>query len=409
MLKEKLISEWGQIFDTHEHFGDIGNYSPQKPTINLAKVLKGAYSYFQNVPRRPKRRSEILRNSIGSDALNSLRSAFIKLYDIDILPIKLKKLELLNKKIKEAYENPNYIYDTLTQNLNITNVILDIKPELWEDWKHPIVQTTIRIDEVTFPFVKVDTYQYRPSNTKHQLEQYAEKNNESLSTLDDFDNVLEKYFKSLRYMANTIKIGSAYERSIHFLYEKNEDGKITEIYNRIQKKEESINEKEMRRWGNYVVTSLLEYARKEKLPVQVHTGMASMVETNPLYLMDIMRKFSDVKFDLFHGGYPYYHTIPGILTQRYNAYVDLCWMPILSQSATKRLLTELIEMNCTDKVFAFGGDCENLEGTCGALLTIKNILAEVLIEFIEAKKFSFIDAVDIGNKLLYENPKRIFS
>ena len=165
----------------------------------------------------------------------------------------------------------------------------------------------------------------------------------------------------------------------------------------------------MRRWGNYVVTSLLEYARKEKLPVQIHTGMASVVETSPIYLMDIMRKFSDVKFDLFHGGYPFHHTIPGILTQRYNAHVDLCWMPILSKSATKRLLTELIEMNCTDKVFAFGGDCENLEGTYGALLSIKDILAEVLVDFIEAKKFSFSDAVDIGNKMLYENPKRIFS
>jgi hypothetical protein len=406
MLKDRLISEWVQIFDTHEHFGDIGNYSPHKPTIDLAKVFKGAYMH---VPRHFKKMSQALQNSIGTDALNSLRLAFKQLYEIDIYPIQPKKLEQLNDKIKEAYINPNYIYDTLTQKLNITNIILDIKPNLWEDWKHPIVQTTIRIDDVTFPFVKIDTYKYRPWNAKHQVEQYAEKTNRSINTLEQFDDVLEKYFNSLRYMANTIKIGSAYERSIHFLYEKNEDGKITEIYNKIQKKNDYLNEKEMRRWGNYVVTSLLEYARKEKLPVQVHTGMASIVETSPIYLMDIMRKFSDVKFDIFHGGYPFHHTIPGILTQRYNAYVDLCWMPILSQSATKRLLTELIEMNCTDKLFAFGGDCENLEGTYGALISIKDILTEVFVEFIEAKKFSFGDAVEIGKKMLYENPKKIFS
>ncbi|HUW90286.1 MAG TPA: amidohydrolase family protein [Candidatus Nanopelagicaceae bacterium] len=406
MLKSKLISEWVQVFDTHEHFGYLGNYSPKKPTIGLAKVFKGAYMH---VPRHFKKMGEILQSRLGTDALNSLRSAIKHLYDIDILPIKPEKLELLNKRIKEAYKNPSYIYDTLTQKLNVTNVILDINPDLWEAWKHPIVQTTIRIDEVTFPFINVDTYKYRPWTAKNQLEQYSEKINKPLNTLEDFDDVLEKYFNSLRYMANTIKIGSAYERSIHFLYEKNDDGKITEIYDKIQKKEEYINEKEMRRWGNYVVTSLLEYAKKEKLPVQVHTGMASMVETNPVYLMDIMRKFSDVKFDIFHGGYPFHHTIPGILTQTYNAHVDLCWMPILSQSATKRLLTELIEMNCTDKVFAFGGDCENLEGTYGALLSIKDILAEVLIDFIEARKFSYDDAVDIGNRMLYENPKRIFS
>jgi len=405
MLKDRLISEWVQVFDTHEHFGDIGNYSPQKPTIDLAKVFKGAYMY---VPRHFKRMSAVLQSRLGADALNSLRLAFKQLYDIDILPIQPEKLELLNSKIKEAYKDPNYIYHTLTQKLKITNVILDIKPDLWEDWKHPIVQTTIRIDDVTFPFVKLDSYMYRPWNAKNQIEHYAENLNVSLNTLENFDDALEKYFNSLRYMANTIKIGSAYERSIHFLYEKNEDGEITKIYDKMQKKE-VINEKEMRRWGNYVITALLEYARKEKLPVQIHTGMASMVETNPIYLLDIMRKFSDVKFDIFHGGYPFHHTIPGILTQRYNAHVDLCWMPILSQSATKRLLTELIEMNCTDKTFAFGGDCENLEGTYGALLVIKDILAEVLVGFIEAKKFSFSDAVAIGNKMLYENPKKIFS
>jgi len=406
MLKDNLIAEWVQIFDTHEHFGDVGNFYPQKPTIDLAKVFKGAYMYL---PRHFKKMCEVLQKRIGSDALNSLRLAFKHLYDIDILPIKPEKMEQLNNKIKEAYKDPNYIYDTLTQKLNITDIILDIKPYLWEHWKHPIVQTTIRIDEVTFPFIRVDINKYRSINAKNQIDLYSENINQSLDTLDDFDDVLEKYFTSLRYMANVIKIGSAYERSIHFLYEKNEDGKISEIFKKIQQKEGFFDEKEVRRWGNYVVTSLIEYAKEEKLPVQVHTGLATMTETNPLYLLDIMRKFSDVKFDIFHGGYPFHHTIPGILTQRLNAYVDLCWMPILSQSATKRLLYELIEMNCTDKVFAFGGDCENLEGTYGALLLIKDILAEVLVDFIEAKKFSFSDAVDIGKKMFYENPKRIFS
>ncbi len=405
MLKDNLISEWVQIFDTHEHFGSVGNYTPQKPTISLSKVFRGDYLDLPFL----KKMCEVLQNKIGTAALTSLRLAFIQLYDIDIFPLDPKKMDLLNTKIKEAYQDPNYIYNTLQQEMHISNIVLDIKPDLWEYWKHPIVQTTIRIDEVTFPFIRIDNFKYRPRNSKHQVESYCEKNNISLNTLDDFDDALEKYFNSLRYMANVIKIGSAYERSIHFLYERNSDGKISEIFKKIQKREGLIDEKEMTRWGNYVVTSILEYARNEKLPVQIHTGMASMAETNPLYLLDIMRKFSDVKFDLFHGGYPFHHTIPGILTQRLNAYVDLCWMPILSQFATKRLLTELIEMDCVNKVFAFGGDCENLEGTYGALLMTKDVMAEVLIDFIEAKKFSFSDAVDIGNRMLYENPKRIFS
>lgn len=407
MLLDKLISEWNQVFDTHEHFGDIGNYTPQKPTIDLPKVFKGAYL---PLPRHPRKMAEGLQSQLGTDALNSLRQAFIDLYDIDIIPISRKKLELLNDKIKEAYQNPNYLYDTLQKKGNITNIILDIKPYLWEAWKHPIVQTTIRIDDVITPFIKTGTQEYRPAKGTHKIENFCEKHNLPLDTIDDFDDALEKYFKSLRYLAKVIKIGSAYERSIHFLPERNDDGKISDIFQKISQKEETIiPEKKLRRWGNYVVTLLLEYARKEKLPVQVHTGLASMAETDPLHLLDIMIEFSDVKFDLFHGGYPYYHSIPGILTQRLNAHADLCWMPILSQSASKRLLTELIETNNVHKVSAFGGDCENLEGAYGALIQTKKVLAEVLIKFVQAKKFSFGDAVDMGHRMLYENPKRILS
>ena len=98
MLKEKLISEWVQIFDTHEHFGDLGNYTPQKPTINLAKIFMGAYMHLT---RRYKKMCEVLQKRIGSDPLNSIRLAFKQLYDIDILPIKPEKMEQLDNKIKK--------------------------------------------------------------------------------------------------------------------------------------------------------------------------------------------------------------------------------------------------------------------------------------------------------------------
>jgi len=85
-----------------------------------------------HVPKHFKKMCEVLQLRLGCDALNSLRRAFKQLYDIDIFPLKPEKMELLNHRIKEAYQDPNYIYDTLTQKLNITNVILDIKPHLWE-------------------------------------------------------------------------------------------------------------------------------------------------------------------------------------------------------------------------------------------------------------------------------------
>ena len=78
MLKDNLIAEWNKIFDTHEHFGSVGNYTPQKPTIDLARVFKGAY---MPVPRHIKRMCEQLQKQVGTDALTSLRLAFKELYE----------------------------------------------------------------------------------------------------------------------------------------------------------------------------------------------------------------------------------------------------------------------------------------------------------------------------------------
>lgn len=79
-----------------------------------------------HLPRYFKKIYEILQKRLESDALDSLCLVFKDLYAIDVIPIKSEKIELLNTKIKEAYQDPNYIYDTLTQRLNITNIILDI-------------------------------------------------------------------------------------------------------------------------------------------------------------------------------------------------------------------------------------------------------------------------------------------
>ena len=79
-----------------------------------------------HLPRYFKKIYEILQKRLESDVLDSLCLAFKDLYAIDVIPIKPEKIELLNTKIKETYQDPNYIYDTLIQRLNITNIILDI-------------------------------------------------------------------------------------------------------------------------------------------------------------------------------------------------------------------------------------------------------------------------------------------
>lgn len=417
-ISDKILVELNEmkIFDSHEHFGHGGIWDKARP-LTLSEVLRDAYiGAALNAKEDPEKLIKILRESgfVGTAALSSIRNAFIELYGIDIYPFKVEKIKELNEKIKEAYKDPDYIFNILYKRGKIQEIINDIQPDYWKDWireENPKFDYTIRIDDVIFPFSKIKPDIFIPIKSENQIDKYCKIKSMNLESLDDFDIALEAYVNSLSNKARVIKIGSAYQRSINFQLEENEDGKIAEIFNKINKKDQKakLNNTEAMRWGNYVVTFLMSYATIERMPVQIHTGLATMVETDPRYLIDLMKSFPGVQFDLFHGGYPYFHNVPGILSQINNAFIDLCWMPIISWNATKDLLRECLEWSNQKRIIAFGGDCRSAEGSIGALISMKNLVSEVLAEFVDANRITLEDAIEIGKDVFYDNPKKLFN
>jgi hypothetical protein len=407
-----LISEWDKIYDTHEHWGFYWDYSSEVPLYSLRNVFNGAYLGMAGIDGNDYEAIySFLKNKRGADILNSLRNSFIELHGIDIYPLNPKTLEELDKKIQTSYNGPQSMYDKLREYGKVEKIVMDIPPHLWDEWNNPMADMTIRIDDVIFPFQKVMYNHYLPVNNPkqtNQVEKYCVENNLSLDSLDDFEEGLDEYILSLRPDATVVKIGTAYQRTLHFTIDENEDGGIDKIYEKIKNKKERLSEHEMERWGNYIVTILMGFATAERMPVQIHTGLATMKETDPRYLMELIGGFPGVQFDLFHGGYPYHNSIPGILFTKPNVHVDLCWMPILSQQVTRILITELVELGVWNRVNAYGGDCQNLEGSYGALLMAKEALAEALLDLVRRGTLIKADAIDIGQNMLYDNPKNLF-
>jgi len=219
---------------------------------------------------------------------------------------------------------------------------------------------------------------------------------------------LEDQYNKLNERAIAVKIGVAYNRPIDFKLEENDDGKINELFARLKEKNVKFTQNEMIRWGNYIVTHLLGFANFKHLPVQIHTGLAYLEGSNPINLAPIMRAFPGVNFCLFHGGYPFHDQLAGLLYSVPNAYADLCWMPILNHKAAKSLLSDLISVKAGFRTFAYGGDTQTLEGSIGALITIKKILAKVLSRKIEEGKLIKEDAIELGNAMLYDNAANLF-
>ncbi|MHA1371999.1 MAG: hypothetical protein ACTSRA_20050, partial [Promethearchaeota archaeon] len=105
MIKEKILSELGPVFDTHEHFGYYGEYSPKEPDMDLATTINCAYLPIDMHLKDYKAICEQLKKYIGSSRFIALRLAYKNLFGIDIYPLSPKKLEDLDKEIQDAYES----------------------------------------------------------------------------------------------------------------------------------------------------------------------------------------------------------------------------------------------------------------------------------------------------------------
>lgn len=124
-------------------------------------------------------------------------------------------------------------------------------------------------------------------------------------------------------------------------------------------------------------------------------------------LLEAIEKNPETKFVLFHCSFPWMSDISALLHKCPNVYPDLCWLPIISQTAAERMLRELIEIGTSDKV-CWGCDTWTSEESYGALLAFKHVLANVLESKVKDGYFSLNDAKTMADKLMYDNTKRLY-
>jgi predicted TIM-barrel fold metal-dependent hydrolase len=118
-------------------------------------------------------------------------------------------------------------------------------------------------------------------------------------------------------------------------------------------------------------------------------------------------KFPEVRFVLFHGGYPWIDDLLALVHNYPNVYADLCWLPIISPSAAERALHELVEVGTADKLM-WGCDTWSSEESYGALLAFRHTLAKVLSSKIEDGYFSLEDAKAISVRVMRGNAAELF-
>lgn len=291
------------------------------------------------------------------------------------------------------------------------------------DWYQTVLKDKCRIeylindsgdrsfgDRSVFRYAQQFTYNRICS--KKDIEQIARNKNRKIETLDDLVNTLHFSFEqALPNGFVTIKSCDAYFRSLY--YEDVNKEKAGEVFNLIMNSEQELPFETVKPLSDYMMHRMLDLAQKHNKPVQIHTGLQAgdgnyIENSNPVHLANLFHKYRDVRFILFHGGYPYGSELASLAKNFQQVYIDLCWLYIISPSYSKRYLHEWLETVPAGKIMAFGGDYHNVENVYGHLLFAKEIITGVLTEKVRDQYFSEEEALKIASMILHDNAVDLF-
>ena len=149
------------------------------------------------------------------------------------------------------------------------------------------------------------------------------------------------------------------------------------------------------------------------LTYQIHTGIQEgngnvVYDSNPALLTNLFLEYSNVKFDVFHMGYPYVMEAGTLAKNFPNVYIDMCWGHIISPEAARRALVEWLDAVPANKISAFGGDYCLVDGVYGHQYLARRNVAAALAQKVDDDSFDMERAREIARWLFVDNPRRLF-
>lgn len=167
--------------------------------------------------------------------------------------------------------------------------------------------------------------------------------------------------------------------------------------------------------NDYLFHQYMRFARELDLPVQLHTGHMAGIrnrvdKTNAAYLASVLELHREVRFDLFHGNWPYMGDLLFLGKNYPNVALDLCWLHIIDPDYAAELLERSVLTLPHSKVHGFGGDYGDVpEYVAGHLQIARENIAGTLAHLVERGWLEEEQAVALAADWLFNNPNRFFN
>lgn len=221
--------------------------------------------------------------------------------------------------------------------------------------------------------------------------------------LDFCARVLDTYLAQVPD-GRSVKLLAAYARPLFFA-EDVPEAIARELYARDPK---TLTGEPLRQLQDFLCWRLLELVAARGLPLIVHTGYSTPTAWgDPEQLWNVVRRFPELKIDLAHAGWPNEGGALIMARSIRQCYVNLCWVPLMSEALGRQLLSTAIDMLPRNKIL-LGTDCGTTEAMIGTARLLRRVLADVLEEKVARGQFNEATARGLARAIFYDNPRDFY-
>jgi uncharacterized protein len=254
----------------------------------------------------------------------------------------------------------------------------------------------------------VSFFGYDKMNTR--LSFYGRK----ITALREYESLIDSVFEQdVKKGIQGAKFGVAYYRTLKFDDVPREKAEV--VFEKMKASPQQVfSFDEAKPLQDYIFFKLISLCDKYKIPVQIHTGLQTgngndITNSNPTGLVKAISRFPGVKFCLLHAGYPYGGEMATLAKNFPNVYIDMAWSALISPAYTERYLQEFIETVPTNKIMAFGGDSQTVEGAYGASVLARRTVEVTLVNMVKSGYYSESEALSIADMILRNNALTIYN
>ncbi len=246
-------------------------------------------------------------------------------------------------------------------------------------------------------------------SSRSQVEGWEKALDRAIQRLSDLDAALDAYTEKAAKAGKLIGMKSAMPYSRRLSFENSSYAEAERAFECVMQGRQT----DLKPLHDYLFHRFVQRAREFDLPVQLHTGYLAgnwgdPSQGDPAPLVPIFQRYRNVRFDVFHAGWPYSEVLGAIGKAFPNVWLDMCWAWAMNATQMERMLGEWLSAVPHNKIFGFGGDTGTPFCTLGYAMQARRGIANVLEAHVQSGLYDLATAKQVARRIMHENARGFY-